>query len=166
MSKDVVYVRDESNLHIAGAAIILAVPALMMTTVISFVIMICSGVKEVATASGVVVAICISGLIFIDRFFDFYEACSVTFSPNGFTYEFMLNKSIIASSNTKVTVKARKLRKIAVKKNKIVLFGDITKKVPFRGTLHLKKVELPINYTERENIISCFTKYVVKEEVE
>ena len=158
------YVRDESKKHNASVGVILISPIMfvsLITGIIYGVIAILGLANILATnvtrdllVSAVLILIGVVWDCICKYYYNFYEKCKIDFKDKSLIYTYDLNGSIIASSNitTKITIK--RLKKFKLKgKNSIVFYGDITKKAPLRKSKNLKKVELPIDFIKRDEVL-------------
>lgn len=163
------YVRDESKKHNASVGVILISPVILLALVVGFLYGIygCLGFMGVVTTN-VVRDLLVSAVLIIigvvwdcicKYYYNFYEKCKLEFKNKSILYTYDLNGSLIASSNitTKITIKNLKRFKLKGK-NSIILYGDITKKAPLRKDKTLKKIELPIDFKERDEIIENLMK--------
>lgn len=82
-----------------------------------------------------------------------YENCRITFKKDCVVYNYDLNKSVMPSSNVTTTITISEISKIKVKRNMIVLKGRIIRRAPLKGETRLSKIELPINFKEKDIIV-------------
>jgi hypothetical protein len=163
------YVRNETDKHNATVFVILLTPVMFLVLIIGFIfgiLGILGVLNKVRTNTGVDLIVSASllalGIIWdcICRFYyNFYENCKLSIDGNKITYTYDLNKSIIMSNNVTTKVTIKNIRKFKFKgKSNIVFYGDIIKRTPLRKERSLNKIELPIDFTERDEIVNKLVK--------
>lgn len=163
------YMRDESKKHNASVGVILVSPVILVALIVGFIFGVFGvlGLLDIITTdvtfnllvSGVLIIIGVIWDCICKYYYNFYENCKLDIKNNSIIYTYDLNGSIIASSDitTKVTVKT--LKKFKLKgKSSIILYGDIIKKAPLKKNKNLSKIELPIDFKERNEIIEKLNK--------
>lgn len=148
------YRRDESKLRICPAWVIYSMPIVLVAMIVCFIEMLLT-YKDVAKF----VTWCVIFLVLFcwsmisDKVFSMYENCRISFEEGKVVYEYDLNRSVMPSSNVTTTVIIYDISNIRVRKDTVVVKGNIIRKAPLKKDVQLKKVELPINFVERDEII-------------
>ena len=154
MSKvETCYKRDESSIKICPAWVIYSMPLVFGVMVLCFVITIINFRKISGQISFGILVFCFLWSILSDKIYSMYENCRITFKKDCVVYTYDLNRSVMPSSNVTTTVTISEISKIKVKRNMIVLKGRIIRRAPLKGETRLSKIELPINFKEKDIIV-------------
>lgn len=155
--KSKVFKRDESNIRICPAWVIYSMPFVMLGMVISIVCAIVY--QSVLWCVGYTILLFWS--IFSDKYFSMYENCKIEFKEDCVVYSYDLNRSVMPSSDVTTRLYITKISKIKVKRNTLILKGCIVRKAPLKQQREKGKISVPINFTEREEIISLLKERMV-----
>lgn len=150
--------RDESNVRICPSWVIYSMPFVLIAIVISALITI--GYRSII--SFVILCITVGWSIFSDKYFCMYEHCRMEFKKDIVIYRYELNRAVMPSSDVTTTITISKLSKIKLKKKTIVLKGCIVRKAPLKKEAKIKKVEVPIDFVEREEIVNMLKERLEK----
>lgn len=153
MAKVVKYERDESKLHICPAWVIFTMPLVFIVGVFTLIWSIISWGNIDGYISLAVFCLMAFWAVFTDIYYTMYENCRITFKEDFILYEYNLNKSVIPSGSSTVSLKISEIAKLRVKRKSALVWGNISKKAPLRKDSKLSKVEIPINFSERKEII-------------
>ena len=149
-----VFVRDESKLRTAPAWVIFTMPLVALVMVIGGIMLIVSLIRGGFSVVGcVLLCLGIVWSVFSEYFFNFYEGLKISFKPQNFIIEYGLNSSVVASSSKKVSITVSKVKKVKLKGRKVVVYGDIFKKSPFKKDERLSKVEIPTDFQDKKDVI-------------
>lgn len=142
------YLRDESKLHTANTFIILlnAFAWVVLLIDIGFLIL---GKEKIIY--GAILLVIIAFGIFSDYYYNYYECVKLSFDRNKIIYEYKLNSNLVGNRGVKINIS--NVKKIKFRKNKAIIYGDITKKQPMLRTKSLNKVEIPTNFGKDTNKI-------------
>ena len=150
------YLRDESKLHNASAAIILLDAFAWILLVVDVIFLITSNYKVVY---GIILVGIICFGIFTDTYYNYYECVKISFGKNKILYEYKLNSTLAGDRSVRVNIKD--ITKIRFKRKKAIIHGNITKKQPLAKERELKKIEIPTNFGKDTNkIIENLRAYV------
>ncbi len=148
------YRRDESKIRICPAWVIYSMPIVLVAMIVCFIEMLLT-YKEIAKfvtwCAIFLVLFCWS--MVSDKIFSMYENCRISFEEGKIVYKYDLNRSVMPSSNVTTTIIIYDISNIRVRGDVVVIKGNITRKAPLKKDVHLKKVELPINFVEKDEII-------------
>jgi hypothetical protein len=157
-----VYVRNEVGIRHTPAWVILTMPLVFVALVGSIILCAWCGFhdKTVSVVGVILLVLSLFWSIFSEYFYDYYEGCKICFNEKNFSYEYNLNGSVVSSSSRRVVITVNSITDYKIKGSKILIWGDITKKAPFKNKEVVKKVELPINFAEEKvEIIDKISKY-------
>lgn len=148
------YKRDESKIKLCPAWVIYTMPLVFILMLVSVVLMV-SGFRKTTGYIGLVLfLLSFFWSIFSDKIFSMYENCRVLFKEDCVVYKYDLNRSVMPSSNVTTTVTLSEISKIKVKRKTIVVKGRISRRAPLKKEVQIKKVELPIDFVERSEIVN------------
>lgn len=145
------YRRDESKMHTASALVIVLNALAWAVLLIGIIFVVLTSYK---VAGAVILGFVAFWYIFSERYFNYYEGVQIEFKPNSFEYEYRLNSDIVGSGK-KVVITARNVTKVRICGRKAVVYGDITKKAPFKKISTLKRVRIMIDFgNDREILVT------------
>lgn len=148
-----VYKRDESKIKLCPAWVIYTMPLVLILMVVSVVLMV-SGFRGTSGYVGLILfLLSFFWSIYSDKLFSMYENCRITFKKDCVVYQYDLNRSVMPSSNVTTTITISEISKIKVKRKSIVVKGRISRRAPLKKEVQIKKVELPIDFVERSEIV-------------
>ena len=148
-----VFRRDESNIKIMPTWMIYSMPFLLLLDIVSLILSILNYGTILGSVSLVVFVISFTWSIISDKVFSLYENCRISFSNNSIIYEYELNRSVMPSSNVTTTIIIKGIYSVKVKRKSVVIKGSISRIAPLKKPVEIKKVELPIDFKERDVII-------------
>ena len=161
---DNIITRDESKLHIVPTKVISTMPIFMIMMCISIIISIvlfCKQKISVALIWLSVALICWVWGKFVDIYFDFHKNYKIEFQSNQVKITYDLDNQIYPSKDCKVTIIINKVTKLVSKHNKIVIYGDITKKQPRQNKKEIKKYVIDLHgFTNYDTILKKLEKYM------
>ncbi len=158
--------RDEGSLHDVPAGVIISMPFVLLLMLAGFV-----GVAYFTWSRSYgwmifcgcfVVGLAVYGSV-VDNLFNFHSRCKCTFEDDCIKYTYHLNKSVIPSGTTEVTVRIFDLKgyRLIGHGAKAEFRGRVVKKQPLRNEVTLSKVTLPVDFTDREAFFEGIKKYMV-----
>lgn len=148
-----VYNRDESSIKIMPAWMIYSMPLVLVVMVVSFIVTIVNFGTVIGWIFLGVFTLSLIWSIISDKIFSLYENCRISFKKDSIIYEYELNKSVMPSSNVTTTVTIKDISKVKVRGKSVVIKGSILRRAPLKKPVEVRKVELPIDFKEREAII-------------
>lgn len=152
--------RDESKMHYAPSVVIMTMPVVVITLVLSLIFLTIQFIRgESWVVAAIVATTCSLWGIFCDLFFTFNERCRIDIKNDYIEYKYDLNSEVIASSNKTCTVRIKNLRKYRVFGKYITFYGDITIDRVFKKRQSLKKIKLPINFSEKSDILRLIQEF-------
>lgn len=158
------FTRDESNMHEAPAWVIITMPVILIATLAAIVLLIGNLISDSGLNNTVlilIITVCLAWSGISDIVFNFHSNCRIEFRNDYIVYSFDLNRKIVASSDITTKIKIKDIDRYKIKgKNIIIYGGHITKKSPLQAEKRVKKVELPINFDERNEIIDSIKNYM------
>lgn len=146
--------RDESKLHNVPDWVIYAMPLVLLLELVLGVIIVLNfmlGTINYYMVSSFL--LCIIWGKFVDLFFNFYNNCRYDFSTKSVVYRYDLSSSILPQTNCTVKIEVFKITKLRVRKKSVTVWGTISKTAPRQATKTLNKVDLRLDFKERDLIL-------------
>lgn len=161
MSKvEKVYKRDESKVRICPAWVIYTMPVVFVALILSAVMSCVFFGRTAGYVWSGVFGLSVFWAIFSDKYFSMYENCRIEFKKDKIVYRYELNRSVMPSHDVTTTVTISKLSKMSVRGKKVILKGEMTRKSPLKKEVSITKVELPIDFQDRKEIIEKFKERI------
>ena len=148
-----VYSRDESNIKIMPAWMIYSMPLVLVIMVVSLIITIFNFGTIMGWVFLGVFTLSLIWSIISDKIFSLYENCRISFKKDSVVYEYELNKSVMPSSNVTTVITIKDICNVRVRKKTVIVKGSISKRAPLKKVENIRKVELPIDFKDREVIL-------------
>lgn len=145
-----VYYRDETKLHNVPSV----VPAMMM---LDFFICLASGgvlliglinhSMMISMVAAIILCVGFGASAFCDNYFNWYINCSYDLSKkNKLSYSFHLNG--VSVSQNKTVINISKVDKYKISGKKLMIYGQIEKKIPLRPVQSPKKITLQFDFDD------------------
>lgn len=146
--------RDESKLHKVPDWVIYTMPLVLLFTIVFGIIIVLNFISGTINYSIVsLFLVCIIWGKFVDLFFNFYNNCRYDFSTKSVVYRYDLSSSILSQTNCTVKIEVFKITKLRVRKKSVTVWGTISKTAPRQATKTLNKVDLRLDFKERDLIL-------------
>ena len=157
------FTRNEENIKfIPSFCIPLLLISLFAITILTVVAIITFSTGDNIVAFielGIVAILLIFGCV-CDHL-DWYHGVVYSFEGNKLIYSYHLDKRMLPTDNSLVKIKVKNIRKIDVKKNDIVIYGDIEKRTPMVKPKELSKITLKDIPEHHDQIMLQLDKLVV-----
>lgn len=148
-----IYKRDESSIKIMPAWMIYTMPFVLVVMLVSIILTICNFGSTVGWVCLGIFVLSFIWSIISDKIFSLYENCRISFKKDSVVYEYELNKSVMPSSNVTTTVIIKDISKVKVRGKSVIIKGSISRRAPLKKLVEIRKVELPIDFKERDVIV-------------
>lgn len=153
-SKNNTIYRDESKLHKVPDWIIYTMPLNIFLMLIGIILVIVGIAKDGINYLGVgVFTLTLFWGIFVDKYFNFYNNCRYDINTNKIIFMYDLSNSILPQTNCTVKIEVFKVTKLKARKNSVTVWGTISKSAPRQATKTLNKVDLRLDFKERDLIL-------------